>query len=267
MIRKNPFANVKETTVQEEEPRPTPKGIVRPPKANTEPNNLQDQKTFPTSQPTPQQRFCQTPTVQQPVQNTVNDDLVLEEYQRIKNSNCSKGFLRTTTERIPASQTLLKESSLPIGLIIHPGAPLEGEIPTVSYGENEIPRCASQQCRGYINPFVKWIEGGEKWICNLCKYVNNTEEYYYAKLDKYGNRVDADERLDMSLGSYEFIANKTYMKKDRPPVSPNYIFVIDVSLATVHNNFLSAVVESIKDTINSDAFNYSERTKVSNCLY
>jgi len=195
-------------------------------------------------------------------QQNIQEDLSSKEYDSLKIYNTSKNFLRTTTEKLPATSSLLKDCSFPIGLIINPCAYFEGDLPTVNYGEMEIPRCYSSACRAYINPFVKWIEGGDKWICNLCKHINNTESYYYGRLDKYNQRVDVNDKPDLSAGSYEFIANKTYMKKDKPLNQPVYIFVIDVSMMSSQNGYLSAVLESIKDAINSDTIPYQEKTKV-----
>lgn len=56
---------------------------------------------------------------------------------------------------------------------------------------------------------MKWIDGGDKWICNICKAHNNTENYFYNKLDTYNNRVDVMQKPDLSCGTYDFIANKT----------------------------------------------------------
>jgi protein transport protein SEC24 len=137
----------------------------------------------------------------------------------------------------------------------------------INYGENDIPRCESNACRAYLNPFVRWIDGGEKWICNICKFINHTKDYYYAKLTQYNTRVDAGEKTELAYGSYEFIANKTYIKQEKPLAQPTYIFVIDVSLAAISNNFLNAVIETIKDTINSDALAYQERTRVAFITY
>ena len=82
-------------------------------------------------------------------------------------------------------------------------------MPLVSYGDNDIPRCISANCRAYINPFINWVDGGDKWICNICKTMNNTENYYFNKLDSNGRRIDAAQKPDLSFGSYDFIANKT----------------------------------------------------------
>jgi protein transport protein SEC24 len=147
-------------------------------------------------------------------------------------------------------------------MIINPYAYYEGEVPVINYGEKEIPRCFSTACRAYLNPFVKWIDGGEKWVCNICKYINNTEEYFYGRLDKFGNRIDISEKADLSFGSYEFIANKTYMKDQKSLNPPTFFFLLDVSLAAIQNGFLSAVIESLKDVINNDTIPQQERAKV-----
>ena len=34
-------------------------------------------------------------------------------------------------------------------------------LPLINYGENNIPRCPNGNCRAYLNPFVKFISGGE----------------------------------------------------------------------------------------------------------
>jgi protein transport protein SEC24 len=190
-----------------------------------------------------------------------------KEYESLKQFNCSKNFLRATCEKFPANSNLIKEASFPLGLVINPCSTLEPDLPTVNYGESEIPRCNSSQCRAYLNPFVKWVDGGDKWICNLCKNVNTTESYYYGKLDKSGMRSDYREKADLCNGSYEFIANKTYMKKDKALSSPTYIFLIDVSQMSSQNGFLSAVIESIKSAINDDLFPYNERTKIGFITY
>ncbi len=39
--------------------------------------------------------------------------------------------------------------------------------------------------------------------------MNNTENYYFNKLDNNNRRIDALQKPDLSCGSYDFIANKT----------------------------------------------------------
>jgi protein transport protein SEC24 len=110
------------------------------------------------------------------------------------------------------------------------------------------------------------VDGGERWICNICKCVNTTADYYFSKLNQYNIRADSGTRIELANGSYEFIANKTYAKNTKPSEYPVYVFLIDVSLSAVNNNFLNAVIESIKDTIVNECFQY-DKTKVAIITY
>lgn len=104
--------------------------------------------------------------------------------------------MRVTTERIPNTNTLQKEIAIPIGVIVKP----YGELPTVSdsrikiylskqgeetpavgYGAKPIVRC--KDCRAYVNPFIRFVENGMKWICNFCGDINPTDNYFYSPLN------------------------------------------------------------------------------------
>lgn len=43
-------------------------------------------------------------------------------------------------------------------------------IPLIDNGEDGPIRC--RRCKGYINPGVAFIDGGRRFICNLCKCDN-----------------------------------------------------------------------------------------------
>lgn len=83
--------------------------------------------------------------------------------------NCNPRFIRMTTYNLPTTDDLALASQLPLGLIVQPFAQLreeEGSIPVVDFGETGPPRC--ERCRGYINAWCVFIEGGQKFMCNLC---------------------------------------------------------------------------------------------------
>ena len=181
---------------------------------------------------------------------------------------CLPEYINTTTNVFPKNSKLLKELSFPIGVTITPLANTNLEIPLINYGDKAIPRCPNNNCRAYLNPFVKWIEGGEKWVCNFCNQINDTEEYYYAQLNNNGERMDIETRTELNCGSYEFITNRDYWKPGRSPNKANFIFLIETSLSSINSGFLSAVIESIKDTINNNAFyNKTEDISISFITY
>ena len=86
-------------------------------------------------------------------------------------------------------------------------------------------RC--KDCRAYVNPFVRFIENGTKWICNFCGDLNITENYYYSPVNKMGVREDIEDRMELTKGTVDFLASNEYM--NRPPMPPTFVFVLDVS--------------------------------------
>ncbi|MCO5592368.1 hypothetical protein L7F22_046370 [Adiantum nelumboides] len=80
------------------------------------------------------------------------------------------------------------------------------------------PRC--KRCRAYINPWAIFVEGGQKWVCNLCGTATEVAADYFCNLDMHGRRVDFDERLELSRGSVEFRVPKEYWAiQAKPPAS------------------------------------------------
>ena len=99
-------------------------------------------------------------------------------FQCIDTGNSSPRFLRVTTGAPPASSSLASKLSIPMAIIATPFArPENGEepVPLATIGDNGLMnpvRCS--KCKGYVNPYVKWISDGHKWICNLCQMHNDT---------------------------------------------------------------------------------------------
>lgn len=58
---------------------------------------------------------------------------------------------------------------------------------------------------GYVNVFVKWVNDGAKWQCNLCGMVNDTPTHYYCGVGGSGYRLDANARPELSRGSVDFV--------------------------------------------------------------
>lgn len=121
-------------------------------------------------------------------------------------------------------------------------------MPTVSFRNDPIVRC--KDCRAYINPFVRWIENGAKWVCPFCGDLNNTEAYYYSTIEADGYRTDHDDRPEFSCGTVDFIANHEYM--NRPPMPPTYIFAFDVSRPAIESGYLALACSTIKSIIEQE---------------
>ena len=142
-----------------------------------------------------------------------------------------------TTDRVPSNGQLAKDCGIPLAIVVKPYGELPSgeEIPTTDYKGEHIVRC--KECRAYVNPFVKFIENGTKWICNFCKDVNQTVAYFYSPTDVDGNRLDLDSRPELSNGSIDFIADANY--QNRPPMPPTFVFVFDVSQPAIDTGYLS----------------------------
>lgn len=195
------------------------------------------------------------------------DEISKQEYESLKKYNCSDEFLSCTTNVLPNSQYLSSTISVPIGVSLSPLSPnIPSEmIPKVDYKEANFPRC--ENCKAYMNPFIKFNNNGNTWECNLCKTFNSTDSEYYSPIDDGGKRRDQNERAELCNGTYEIIANKGYWKKDREPIIATYIFVIDVSINSITSSFLNAILESIKDAVNNEAFYNKEETKIGIITY
>ncbi len=158
--------------------------------------------------------------------------------------NSSPKFARLTLNNIPSSSEGLHSTGLPLGLLVQPLAPLQaGEqpIPVLDFGDAGPPRC--RRCRAYMNPFMMFRSGGNKFVCNLCTYPNDTPPEYFCATSPQGIRVDRDQRPELSRGTVEFVVPKEYWTKE--PVGLRWLFLIDVTQESFNKGFLEAFCEGI----------------------
>ncbi|KAJ2855865.1 COPII subunit [Coemansia erecta] len=170
-------------------------------------------------------------------------------------SICPPQHKRSTLNAVPKTEKLLKKTKLPFGLVITPfktQEPGEEPLPVVS----EIVRC--RRCRTYINPFVQFVEGGRRWKCNMCGLSNDVplQFDYDAATQTQKNRWI---RPDLNHGVVEFIAPLEYMV--RPPMPPVYVFIIDVSYASVQLGAPGVIGKTILSALDRIP-NADNRTKV-----
>ena len=165
--------------------------------------------------------------------------------------NSSPKYARLTLNNIPSSSEALNATSLPLGLVLQPLAPIQsGEqpIPVLDFGEPGPPRC--RRCRTYINPFMIFRSGGNKFVCNMCTFPNDVPSEYFAPTDPQGVRVDRDQRAELKLGTVEFMVPKEYWAKE--PVGLRWLFLIDVGQEAINRGFLDAFCEGILSALYSE---------------
>ncbi|KAI0642739.1 protein transporter SEC24 [Trametes meyenii] len=187
-------------------------------------------------------------------------DIVLPPNSCLSNSpfaNADSSYQRCTVNAIPTSHSLLQKSKLPLGLVITPYRTVkEGDEPVPLVTDTVIARC--RRCRTYINPYVQFIDGGNRWRCCMCSMSNEVPQLF--DWDQVRNQPgDRWARAELNHGVVEFVAPTEYMV--RPPQPAVYVFLIDVS----HNAIQSGMVATATRTIleNLDRIpNEDNRTKV-----
>ncbi|KAG6404126.1 hypothetical protein SASPL_136366 [Salvia splendens] len=149
---------------------------------------------------------------------------------------------------VPCTVDLLSTSKMQLALLVQPLAlphPSEEPIHVVDFGESGPVRCS--RCKGYINPFMKFIDQGKRFICNLCGFTGETPHEYQCNLGPDGHRRDADERPELCRGTVEFIAPKEYMVRD--PMPAVFFFLVDVSMHAIQTGATAAACSAISQVI------------------
>ncbi|PLB40845.1 Sec23/Sec24 family protein [Aspergillus candidus] len=162
--------------------------------------------------------------------------------------NSSPKYARLTLNNIPSTSDFLSSTALPLGMVLQPLAQLDsGEqpIPVLDFGDVGPPRC--RRCRAYINPFMSFRSGGNKFVCNMCTFPNDVPMEYFAPLDPSGTRVDRMQRPELMMGTVEFTVPREYWNKE--PVGLQTLFLIDVSQESVNRGFLKGVCKGILNAL------------------
>lgn len=164
--------------------------------------------------------------------------------------NASPRFIRSTMYNVPVTQDLMKQTSVPFGLVISPMARTfdqEYPPPIVNFGELGPVRCI--RCKAYMCPFMQFIDSGRRFQCLFCKAATDVPAEYFQHLDHTGQRMDRYERPELVLGTYEFIATKDYCRNNTYPKPPAVVFVIDVSYNNVKNGLVNLLCSQMKEII------------------
>ncbi|KAG0365139.1 COPII subunit, partial [Mortierella sp. AD032] len=172
-------------------------------------------------------------------------------------ANCDPSYKRSTLNAIPATSQLLTKSRLPFGLVITPYRSVkEGDEPVPVVSDSIIARC--RRCRTYINPFVKFVEGGQRWKCNMCYTLNEVPSSF--DYDSQTQQpVDRWRRKELNHAVVEYIAPTEYMI--RPPQPLVYMFVIDVSYPAIQCGMVATAATTILESLDRIP-NDEGRTKV-----
>ncbi|CAK7303105.1 Protein transport protein Sec24C [Vulpes lagopus] len=164
--------------------------------------------------------------------------------------NASPRYIRCTSYNIPCTSDMAKQAQVPLAAVIKPLARLPPEEVSpyvVDHGESGPLRC--NRCKAYMCPFMQFIEGGRRFQCCFCSCINDVPPQYFQHLDHTGKRVDAYDRPELSLGSYEFLATVDYCKNNKFPSPPAFIFMIDVSYNAIRSGLVRLLCEELKSLL------------------
>ncbi|ODH40117.1 protein transporter SEC24 [Paracoccidioides brasiliensis] len=160
-------------------------------------------------------------------------------------ANCPPKYVRSTLNAVPTTHSLLKKSRLPFALVIQPYASLhDAEDPVPIVSDQVISRC--RRCRSYINPFVTFLDHGHRWRCNMCNLTNDVPQAF--DWDAAAQKaLDRWQRPELNHSIVEFVAPQEYMV--RPPQPLVYLFLIDVSFASVTTGLLATSARCIRESL------------------
>nr|XP_043624506.1 protein transport protein Sec24-like At4g32640 isoform X2 [Erigeron canadensis] len=162
--------------------------------------------------------------------------------------NCSPRYMRSTINMIPCTSDLLNTSGMQLALLVQPLAlphPSEEPIQIVDFGEGGPVRC--KRCKGYINPFMKFVDQGKHFICNFCGFTDETPHDYQCNLGPDGKRRDVHERPELCRGTVEFVATGEFLVRE--PMLAVFFFLIDVSMNALQTGATAGACNAISRVI------------------
>ncbi|ESL07928.1 protein transport protein Sec24C [Trypanosoma rangeli SC58] len=181
----------------------------------------------------------------------------------VDDGNANPKFFRPTANSVPAEERLVKDSNVFFGAVLAPLCrPLHPreEVPLVE-GRPPV-RC--HRCRAYISCHVRFTDMGRYWLCPFCSMSNEVGNEDFCNLDARGQRLDREERPELSRGSVEYDVGpyEEYAlrdEKDAPiAVRPlHYLFLLDVSQKAIAK-FLPDYVDALMRSLHEMAEYYPQ---------
>ncbi|EIW78479.1 CPII coat sec24 protein [Coniophora puteana RWD-64-598 SS2] len=192
-------------------------------------------------------------------------DILLPPNSCISNSpyaNADASYQRSTLRAIPTTSSLLGKSKIPLALVAVPYRSVkEGDQPVPLVTDTVIARC--RRCRMYINPYVQFIDGGNRWRCCVCNMSNEVPQLF--DWDQARNQPgDRWSRPELNHGVVEFVAPTEYMV--RPPQPTVYVILIDVSHSAVQSGMVATATRTLLENLERLP-NDDQRTKIAIIAY
>ncbi|KAG6865001.1 COPII subunit, partial [Blastosporella zonata] len=206
-----------------------------------------------TSPPEPRELYRPPPEIRLPPNSCISPSPF---------ANPDPSYKRSTLNAIPTTSSLLGKAKVPLALIITPYRSLkEGDEAVPLITDTVIARC--RRCRTYINPYVQFIDGGNRWRCCMCNMANEVPQLF--DWDQVRNQPgDRWSRAELNHSVVEFVAPTEYMV--RPPQPAVYVFLIDVSHTAVQSGMVATATRTLLENLDRIP-DEDERTKIAIICY
>ncbi|XP_041691975.1 protein transport protein Sec24C [Coregonus clupeaformis] len=160
--------------------------------------------------------------------------------------NCSPRFILSTSYCVPCEGQTALQSHLPLGALVAPLARLHtGERPlSVCMEADTVKGCG--ECGAYMCSAMGWQDCGQRFYCPFCgKLCEVGWQHYQPTLGVEGNRVDREQRPELSLGSYEILDSQ----QDVPAAV--LLLAVDVSAAALRGGQLELISQQLLSLLTS----------------
>jgi protein transport protein SEC24 len=164
--------------------------------------------------------------------------------------SCTPRFMRSTIYNIPTTKDILNTSHIPLGVAVQPLADVgfdESEVPIVNLQPSGPLRC--RRCAAYINPFVRFVEAGRRYVCALCGAGNEVPDEYFSPIEVSGQRRDLAERVELWRGTVDFVAPPELVNAARVNTKPVFLFLLDVSAVAVGCGLVKSFGNAVKQIL------------------
>lgn len=162
-------------------------------------------------------------------------------------------FISSVSTVVPKTRKVFEALNIPYGVIV---TPFVAEVlPRVQFPRGEIVRCLC--CSSYISLYSRLDFESKSWKCSICTHENELPQGY--------SQVFHPNLTELNELNYEVYAEENYM--ERPPMSPCFLFLIDISEESVNSGFLFEVCEIIIKSISVKFQQNEERTLIGFLLF
>ncbi|RWS05118.1 transport Sec24C-like protein [Dinothrombium tinctorium] len=176
----------------------------------------------------------------------------------VEDHGCARpNHIRSTIYQVPITEDILKMTCVPLNIVVKPfdEDEIDGNL-MIPVTQSEIIRC--NRCKAYMSPFMRFIDGGRRFQCGLCRHITEVSTSYFAHLDHTGQRLDKFERPELYLGSYEFKATSEFCRNSilncrRPHII--FAFEMTVNSKPVIQHISKNLSEIIRSYLPTDSAN------------